>query len=156
MLHNLFAFVAATAALARAQVVPPSLDPWYQQPSNITAYAPGELIRQRELSSRIQPLIPIPADASVERIYQYLYRTTDSLGDAVAAVTTLLVPYNSDPTKLLVYQTAYDSSNPDCSPSYSLQYGSAPGGLLGVLGANSTLSTDGPFVSPASCRLIHH
>jgi ABC-type Fe3+-citrate transport system substrate-binding protein len=36
-------------------------------------------------------------------------------------VVTLIEPLNSDPTKLLGYQTNYDSASADNNPSYTLQ-----------------------------------
>lgn len=126
---------------------PPSQDPFYQQPDNISSYAPGAVIRSRQVSNQLQPFLPLPVDVSVQEVHQYMYRTTDSLGDAVAAVTTILVPYNANPNKLLSYQTAYDSANPDCSPSYTLRFGTAEGGLAGIVGPNSTLSIDTPFLA---------
>jgi hypothetical protein len=53
-----------------------------------------------------------------------MYRTTDSLGNPEAAVTTVIVPYNPDTTKLLSYQIAEDGSWLNCAPSYGLQEGS--------------------------------
>ncbi|QSS58979.1 hypothetical protein I7I51_08410, partial [Histoplasma capsulatum] len=96
--------------------------------------------RFRQLESKIQPLLP------------YLFRTTDSLGNAVAAVTTLIVPHNSDSSKLLVYQAAYDAANGDCSPSYTLRPGSSSAGLLGLLMPNSTTFTEGIFLAAALNR----
>jgi hypothetical protein len=134
-------------AMTTAQVLPPSTDPWYKQPLDIASYQPGDLIRSRTISNLIQPFVPVDVNVSVENVYQFLYRTTNSLGEPVAAVTTLLVPFNANPTKLLSYQIAYDSSNQDCSPSYTLQPGSAVNGLGGALSANSTISPDTAFVS---------
>lgn len=130
-------------------LVPPSQDPFYQQPDNISSYEPGAVIRSRQVSNSLEPFIPLPVNVSIQSVHQYLYRTTDSLGDAVAAATTILVPYNADPSKLLSYQIAYDSANPDCSPSYTLRNGTAEGGLGGIVGSNSTLSIDTPFASVA-------
>lgn len=134
---------------AFARLTPPSQDPFYVQPSNIGTYAPGELIRSREISSRLATWILLPKRSmNIKSAYQYLYRTTNSVGEPVAAAATLLIPHNSDPSKLLAYQTAYDSANNDCSPSYTLRYGSAPdGGTQGIATQNSTFATDPPFVS---------
>ncbi|KAJ5751772.1 hypothetical protein N7520_008689 [Penicillium odoratum] len=64
------------------------------------------------------------------------------LGGAVASVVTLFEPHNSDPTNLLDYQTYYDSSNVDCSPSYTRQTDSDD------LSA-SNASLDIPFIGTA-------
>ena len=41
-----------------------------------------------------------------------------------AFVTTLIEPYNADPSKVVSYQTWEDASNINCSPSYGAQFGS--------------------------------
>ncbi|KAL3456266.1 putative lipase 2 precursor [Aspergillus heterothallicus] len=99
----------------------PSQDPWYNQPSNISKYAAGELIRSRVVNPELEAFSSLPVNVSVKAVFQYLYRTTNSVGDAAASVVTLIEPHNSDPTKLLGYQTYYDSANVDSSPSYTLQ-----------------------------------
>jgi hypothetical protein len=50
-----------------------------------------------------------------------LYRTTDALGNATAAVTTVLIPHNADPKKLVSYQVIQDSTGLDCGFSYKIQ-----------------------------------
>ncbi len=65
--------------------------------------------------------------------YQILYRTTNSFGDAVATVSTILVPHNADFTKLLSYQVAQDAASPNCSPSYAFQLEAATDGILGLI-----------------------
>ncbi|KAK4495560.1 hypothetical protein PRZ48_001225 [Zasmidium cellare] len=106
MLLGCLAKLFVLAACAKA-VLLPSQDPFYAQPSNISSYAPGAIIDARSMPTNINSLFPNEPNITVEEAYQYLYRTTDSLGNAVAAVTTLLVPYNADSSKLLSYQTAY-------------------------------------------------
>lgn len=102
----------------------PTQDPFYLPPQNVSDYQPGEIIASRLVSTDINGILGISATAiSVKAAYQHLYRTTDSLHNPVAAVTTVLVPYNAKPGKLLSYQTAYDSANINCGPSYSLQAG---------------------------------
>lgn len=133
--------------LAFAKPLPPSQDDWYRQPSNISDYVAGQVIRSRQIENQLQPFIDLPVHVSVKAVHQYLYRTIDSSGNAVASVTTLIVPFNSDPTKLLAYETAYDSANSDCSPSYTLQKGSASPSISGMLLPNSSLAIDTPFVS---------
>lgn len=146
----LWVLAVSCIQIAFARLTPPSEDPFYEQPSNIGTYAPGELIRSREISNRVATWILLPRSMNVKSAYQYLYRTTNSVGDPVAAAATLLIPHNDDPSKLLAYQTAYDSANNDCSPSYTLRYGSAPGGgTQGIASQNSTFATDPPMVRSA-------
>lgn len=142
----LLGFIASYASLVVSQDdVPPSQDPWYSQPSNIAGYYPGQMVRTRQVPNRLQSLLTLPVDVSVESVHQYMFRTTDSLDNPVAAVTTLMVPFHSDPTKLLAYQTAYDTSNPDCSPSYTLRYRTSLDGSTSLI--NSTAPSDLPLVS---------
>ncbi|EER38698.1 secretory lipase [Histoplasma capsulatum H143] len=141
MLSKLPLLAALVASGCVAKILPPSQDSW-----------PGELIRFRQLESKIQPLLPFGEEISVDAVYQYLFRTTDSLGNAVAAVTTLIAPHNSDSSKLLVYQAAYDAANGDCSPSYTLRLGSSSAGLLGLLMPNSTTFAEGIFLAAALNR----
>lgn len=123
-LVSLNIFTATLGLATREDVILPKDDPFYTQPANISDYHPGEIIAWRSVENDINGLLgasftPISLNAS----YQYLYRTVDSFQNPVAAVTTILVPYNADPSKLLSYQMAYDSANINCSPSYSLQAG---------------------------------
>ncbi|PGH09530.1 hypothetical protein GX51_00636 [Blastomyces parvus] len=143
----LFAGLVVSGCVAK--ILPPRQDSWYAEPENIKEYKHGELIRSRQVESRLKPLLPLGGEISVDSVYQYLFRTTDSLGNAVAAATTLIVPHNSNPSQLLVFQAAYDAANEDCSPSYTLRPGSASGGLLGFLMPNSTVSTDVVFLAAA-------
>ena len=116
-------------------VLLPSQDAFYTQPANISSYAPGDVINSRSIPTNLNGLLSGGPSPSIKAAYQYLYRTNDSLGNAIAAVTTLLVPYGADPSKLLAYQTAYDSANNDCSPSYAFQ-----------AGANTSATSDIIFV----------
>lgn len=113
--------IAALHSLAWAQAPTlPSNDPFYKTLSNISSYTPGQLINSRFVLPDLSTFSGI-SKIDVGGFHQFLYRTTDSLGDPVAAVTSLLVPKKPDSNKLLVYNTAYDTANNDCSPSYQLQ-----------------------------------
>ena len=105
------------------------------------------MIRSRQISNELATYVPGSPPITVDSVYQYLYRTTDSMGHAVASASMLIVPYNADPSKLLAYETIYDSSNPDCSPSYTLRYGS-PSSDVRVF--NMTLPEDVILVSQTS------
>lgn len=145
----IFFSILLVAAFA-ASVTPPSQDPWYDQPSNISDYAAGEMIRSRTIPPQLESFLSLPVNVSVKAVYQYLFRTTDGLGDAVASAVTLIEPYNSDPSKLVGYQAFYDSANVDCSPSYTLR---ADNENLGYLASGLNVSEDIPFVSsPLTAR----
>lgn len=102
-------------------VPPPSQDSWYRQPSDIGRYSPGDVIRSRHVAPQLESFLSFPANVSVKSVTQYLFRTTDNLRTPVASVATLIEPFRADSSKLLGYQTFYDSASVDCSPSYTLQ-----------------------------------
>lgn len=106
-------------------------DPFYVPPDGFESTAPGSILRYRT------PPYPIAAFSLVKvnlaASYQILYRTTNSFGDAVATVSTILIPHNADFTKLLSYQPAQDSSDANCSPSYAFQLDAATDGVIGLI-----------------------
>jgi hypothetical protein len=116
----------SSPARPSATPLPPSRDPWYKAPAKYESAAPGTILRVRE-APLLKPLV-----ANCSAVYNILYRTTDSNYLPSWAVTTLFVPlaaakssgYTTKPpaagTKLLSYQTPYDSAFLDDSPSYTL------------------------------------
>ncbi|KAK8054889.1 Lipase A [Apiospora rasikravindrae] len=110
--------------------IPPTQDPFYTTPANISCYREGELIRDRLISNEIKS--GPTSNYTAGRVYQYMYRSRDSIDNPVANIATLITPPKTAPkdnTKLLSYAIAYDSPNPDCLPSYALRPGSpAPAG----------------------------
>lgn len=137
------------ALAPRASPLLPTEDVFYTQPENISDYSAGDIIASRAITVDLNGILGFSATViSIEAAYQYLYRTIDSLQNPVAAVATVLVPHNADPNKLLSYQTAYDSANINCGPSYSLQ-----------AGANNTAIVDDVMVSertpPLQCYCMY-
>lgn len=111
-------FVLRTGALL------PTDDPFYSSPANISLYAPGDVIASRSVSTDLNGILGHSlTDLTLAGAYQFLYRTADSFENPAAAVTTLLIPHGASTEKLLSYQTAYDSANINCSPSYAFQAG---------------------------------
>lgn len=106
-------------------------DPFYVPPEGFENTAPGTILRNRTPPYPIASFSLDPVNLAAS--YQILYRTTNSFGDAVATVSTILVPYNADFTKLLSYQVAQDAADPNCSPSYAFQLESATDGVLGLI-----------------------
>ncbi|KAJ5920868.1 hypothetical protein N7466_009194 [Penicillium verhagenii] len=132
------------SAFTSAIAPPPSQDCWYDQPKNIGSYKPGDIVRSRSLAPELESLTSLPVNVSVKAVSQYLFRTTDNLGAAAAAVVTLIEPHNSNPSKVLGYQTYYDSANVDCSPSYTLQTENDT-----LTGSVASISLDPPFIAAA-------
>lgn len=101
------------AALAEATIEPPSEDPFYSAPSNLSSYSLGEIIRSRVSPGTVQGL------TDVKTSYELLYRTNDALDNPEATVTLVVVPDNADFSKLLSYQVYEDSAWSSCAPSYT-------------------------------------
>lgn len=107
----------------RATPLPPTEDPFYVPPAGLADQQPGSILRSRSIGElSFQGVVPFQAKAA----YQLLYRTTDSLGNASAAVTTIIVPNNANTSRLLSYQFAEDAAWANCAPSYVVQLGSNP------------------------------
>lgn len=94
-------------------------DPFYHQPdpARLRKLSPGALIRFRPLVARAYRVSHVQA-----RGWQLMYRSTNSHGQPVAIVTTLLVPRDPRP-RLLSYQVAYDGLAERCTPSQETQRG---------------------------------
>lgn len=134
------ALPSTSRLLYRAAPQPPSSDPFYTPPAGFENSAPGTILRSRNVPSPLAFLSIAPIN--IKGAYQLLYRTTDSLGNPEATVTTVIVPYNADSKKLLSYQFAEDGGWINCAPSYVLQQGSnitsggsSPAELLLVIAA---------------------
>ncbi|MGW4479241.1 lipase family protein [Rhodococcus triatomae] len=103
--------------------LPPELDPAFYAPPLATyeRLAPGDAIASRPVTVANLGLIPVNVDA-----WQLSYRSTDTRGEPVAAVTTVLKPRGPGSDKMVSFQMAEDSTARYCAPSYALQQGSIP------------------------------
>lgn len=106
----------------RSTPIPPTEDPFYQPPVGYESAAPGAILASRPVPSTLAAFQVFPL--TIKAAYQLLYRTTNSLGGPEVTVTTVLIPYDADPTKLISYQIAEDATYINCAPSYTLQTGS--------------------------------
>ncbi|MGW4247799.1 lipase family protein [Nocardia sp. NPDC004722] len=98
----------------------PGLDPFYRSPIDPATVAPGTILRSRPV--RLGLLGRIPQRV---RAWQLLYRSTDLNGNPEAAVTTVLLPWDAEPSAdrpLVSFQCAIDAVAPKCFPSYALQH----------------------------------
>ena len=110
------AHAATTSSMRSATIPPPDSDPFYTPSAGFASTAPGTVLRSRPVS--------VPELGAVSSAqYQLLYRTTNPGGEAVAAVTTLMIPRVPalGTRNLVSYQTAEDSLTTMCAPSYTLQ-----------------------------------
>ena len=99
----------------------PSNDPFYNPPKGFEKAAVGDILQSREtpksITGRFAPL-------KIQNSWQLLVRSEDSFGNPNAIVTTVIQPFNADPSKVASYQVFEDSAKGDCAPSYALQFGS--------------------------------
>ena len=114
---------ALPAAATAADPPTPDTDPFYNAPASLSSYAPGAIIRSRQVQTSLGPL---PLSALGASSYQLLYRTNDAAGQPVANATTVIVPATPAPPggrELVSLQDAEDSLTTNCAPSYQLQVG---------------------------------
>ncbi|MDZ7915189.1 MAG: lipase family protein [Rhodococcus sp. (in: high G+C Gram-positive bacteria)] len=98
----------------------PDQDPWYDDPSNIADYVPGQIVRSRDVQTRLLG-IPFPVYTR-----QLLYRSTDVHGGPIVTATSVIVPgipWVGGPRPVVSYQEAIDSTDSSCNPSHTLQVG---------------------------------
>jgi Secretory lipase len=121
-----FAVLVASALVpsAASAVTAPASDPFYAQPANIAQYPHGTILRERQVT------LSGPTQVAGAAAYQLMYATTNTTGQPVAAVMTVIVPSAPapGPRRLASYQTFYDSLTLNCAPSYTLQGGNNGGG----------------------------
>lgn len=96
----------------------PDADIFYAAPPNISDYAPGTIIRSRPPPG---PLALFSGKINVQGAWQVLFRTNGMDGEALASVTTIIVPHGADYGKLLSYHVEIDSPWNGCFPSITLQ-----------------------------------
>ncbi|KAI8086674.1 putative secretory lipase [Halteromyces radiatus] len=129
---------SVTAAPYKKGVLSPSDDPFYQPPSGFEKEKPGTILKSRLLPPKSLAAFSV-FPQNIKNVYQFLYRTTDALGEPITTVTTLMVPYNADPSKLVTYQIMQDSPSTGCSPSQVLRKGD---GLKGIISQGELLFID--------------
>jgi hypothetical protein len=113
---------AAQAPSARAAAPPvlPSSDPFYTYsgPTPLAQLAPGAVLKTRTIQ------LTVSGSSSLFAAAQVLYRTTGEHGQPTVTVTTIIHPLVALlGTKIVAYQTAYDSLGTKCDPSYTLAGG---------------------------------
>ncbi|RDI66409.1 lipase family protein [Nocardia pseudobrasiliensis] len=106
----------------------PGRDPaFYNPPADIVASKqPGEIIAAREMVPSFFAVLPLDVEA-----WQISYRSTNTRGEPIPAVTTVMKPRGSSPTNLVSYQLPEDSIAAHCAPSYMVQQASIPPNYTG-------------------------
>lgn len=118
--RSLGALVAGVLALSTAAPVhaAPLDDPFYGYTGSLAGIAPGAVLHTRTVPYSIQGL-PLPLQAT-----QILYRTVDALGRPAVNATTVVRPLLPlGPSKVVSYQSFYDSLNPADEPSAAIAGG---------------------------------
>lgn len=96
----------------------PSADAFYVPPTGFESTAPGAVLATRTVALTFYG-IPTPITAT-----QALFRTTDSHGVPVTAVTTVIPSSTPRPGHpVIAYQIAIDGLASQCNPSYRLRIG---------------------------------
>lgn len=102
----------APPAMAQAIYPIPEPDGFYWAPPDVGNFQPGDVIRSRPVAA---------AGFPGATAWQLLYRSTDSAGNPIAAMTTLLLPAGGGLNRPLVsYQAFVNSLGLQCAPSHSL------------------------------------
>lgn len=86
-------------------------DPFYLAPADLGTLAPGEVVRTR----RIDTWMYADTDG-----WQLAFRSTNSTGNPILAVTTVLLPRGVAHPPLVSYQAIVNSLGTKCAPSRSL------------------------------------
>ncbi|MEV6073280.1 lipase family protein [Nocardia sp. NPDC052001] len=120
LIRALVAMAAATTALAiatpaaHAGALYPIAEPdgFYYGPANLGDFAPGDI-----LGSRPVAVHPWPGAT----VWQLSFRSTNSQGAPIPAVTTLIIPAGGGANRpLLSYQPFVNSLGLQCAPSHAL------------------------------------
>ncbi|MFC4374271.1 lipase family protein [Nocardia halotolerans] len=81
---------------------------------DLASLAPGTVLKTRTLKYHV-----VGVDTPMTAV-QVLYRSTNALGEPVANVTSIVRPPASDGSKVVSFQSMYDSLNPADSPSRAI------------------------------------
>ncbi|WP_371829915.1 lipase family protein [Rhodococcoides trifolii] len=110
---SLMALSVPATAGASAVPVAPLPDPFYSAPADIANFAPGDVVRSRPM--------PNPPNFFGVTTWQLAFRSTNSLGNPIVAVTTVFAPIGKAPDgPLLSYQQIVNALGLKCAPSQAL------------------------------------
>jgi Secretory lipase len=116
----------------------PKNDPFYQYTDSLAAIPPGTVLKTRSFAYRAFG-VPTWLKAT-----QLLYRSTSQTGSPTVNVTSVIQPpEQGNKTKVISYQSAYDSLNQNDEPSHAISGGVTLGGLV----PNVEVAVFGPFLA---------
>ncbi|MEV6770753.1 lipase family protein [Nocardia sp. NPDC051030] len=107
----------------------PDKDSWYDDPADLASYQPGQVVRSREVQTRVLG-IPFPVYTK-----QLLYRSNDVHDNPIVTATTVIVPgipWTGSPRPVVSFQEAIDSTDSACNPSHTLQTGTMKESALAI------------------------
>lgn len=134
--RSLLAAVATTITVIALMLLPSTgsaasaSDSFYQYTGStpLSQIAPGNVLKTRNVSYHILGF------ATPLKATQLLYRATDAQGRPTVNATTVIQPacfiLCFDSTKVVSYQSFYDSLNPDDQPSVQIAGGLTLGGMI--------------------------
>lgn len=116
--------VDVTGSAAASTPPLPANDAFYAAPANLDSYPNGAIVRFRAGNAAVA----FVGFALGTTSWQLAFRSNDTQGHPIMAVTTILVPHGTYTggavlRPLVTYQVAEDSLGLQCAPSYSLQTG---------------------------------
>ncbi|KAK6459144.1 secretory lipase-domain-containing protein [Scheffersomyces xylosifermentans] len=115
-------FCQIVLAAPTAKVLKPNEDPFYVPPEGYEDAEPGTILKSRKAPHMLRSVyLPV----NVKNAWQLMVRSEGSQGNATAIVTTVIEPYNADPSKLVSYQVAEDAASANCAMSYALLFGAS-------------------------------
>jgi Secretory lipase len=118
----------------------PKDDPFYSYAGDtpLASVTPGTVLQTRNIQYHV---LGIPTSLKTT---QLLYRSTSQTGNPTVNVTSVIEPLSQrDMTKVISYQSAYDSLNRNDEPSYAISGGLTLGGVV----PNVELAVFGPFIA---------
>jgi hypothetical protein len=108
--------------------LPPSQDPFYKSPDDLSCYSPGDIIRSRKVPNTTAIYGPDAGDT-----YQLLFRTESVKRKMDVSVTTVIAPRKpaKGPPKVIAIASPEDSPAVDCAISWALYPESASKETIG-------------------------
>lgn len=118
----------------------PKNDPFYSYTGStpLASIAPGTVLQSRSIQYHV---LGVP---TALKTIQLLYRSTSQTGNPTVNVTSVIQPLSQlNARKVISYQSAYDSLNPNDEPSHAISGGLTLGGVV----PNVELAVFGPFLA---------
>lgn len=145
-------YVALWAALVVAtqfqHPLLPTEDEFYVPPPGFEAESPGTILRIRPTPNKLRNIY---FAIDVDQLWQLMVRLTDQFGMPSAVVTSVIIPFNADPTKIVLYQMFVDLCSEECAPLIAMLEGALMATLssqLEVLFIQLCLEKGWPVVVP--------